>query len=51
MSKIASIKGGTYVQTGPMDTLLVYFSGHGAMDRYGTHRFPFDSKMQENYLA
>lgn len=39
------------MQTGPMDTLLVYFSSPGAMDRYGTHRLPFDSKMRENYLT
>ena len=39
------------VQTGPMDTLLIYFSGHGEMDRYGTtHRLLLDPR-GENFVT
>ena len=39
------------VKTGPTDTLLIYFSGHGEMDsRYGTHWLLFD-KTRDNRLA
>ena len=30
------------VKTRPADTLLVYYTGHGTMDKYGTHDLHFD---------
>ncbi len=38
------------VQTGPRDTLFVYFNGHGGMDRYGTHRLLLDPR-GKNYVT
>ena len=29
-------------KVGPSDTVLVYFNGHGKVDRYGTHQLLFD---------
>ena len=39
------------VKTGPMDTLLIYFSGHGKMGRYGDHLLLFDKTDDENRLS
>ena len=30
------------LEVGASDTVLVYFNGHGEMDRYGTHQLKFD---------
>ena len=38
------------VRVMPTDTLLVYFNGHGEMDRYGNHRLVFDG-FSEDYLS
>ena len=41
--------------TRPVDTLLVYYSGHGTMDNYGTHDLHFDpgadTVLTRNWLA
>ena len=43
------------VPTRPVDTLLVYYSGHGTMDNYGTHDLHFDPVAEvvltRNWLA
>ena len=39
------------VKTGPTDTLLIYFSGHGKMDRYHSHWLHFDKTSDDNRLA
>ena len=38
------------VKTGPTDTLLIYFSGHGKMDRYHSHWLHFD-ETSDNRLS
>ena len=35
------------LKVGASDTVLVYFNGHGKMDRYGTHQLLFDNRFDK----